>query len=228
MKKYLFLIGLLFFSILINSCEELTNTTSLTDSEISQGLKEALRVGTDTSTANAHKVDGYFKNVKIKIPFPTDAQNAESILRGAGFGALVDELVLRLNRAAEDASDDAKNIFVDAITRMTVVDALNILNGSNDAATKYLRLKTYDSLKIVFKPRIEASLSSVGASQTWSTLTTTYNSIPFVPAINTDLSDYTTQKALDGLFVLIADEELKIRTDPIARVNDILKKVFGH
>jgi hypothetical protein len=209
------------------SCEEISNLTSLSEEEITQGLKEALRVGTDSSTYNAHKVDGYFMNALIKIPFPADAKNAETILRNAGFSSIVDEFILKINHAAEDAADDAKNIFLNAIVNMTITDALNILNGSNDAATQYLRLKTYDSLKIIFKPQIQTSLSSVGASQAWSTITSTYNKIPLVPPINTDLADYATTKALDGLFILVANEELKIRTDPVARVTEILQKVFG-
>lgn len=221
----------IFFSVFLifsfSSCEQLQNVTPPTDAEITQGLKEALRVGTDSSTYNAHKLDGYFKNTEIKIPFPPDAQGAETILRNALLGSLVDELVLKLNRAAEDAADDAKGIFIDAITRMTIIDALSILDGANNAATIYLRSKTYDSLKIIFKPQIVASLSSVGANQAWSTLTTAYNKIPLVPPINTDLADYATTKALDGLFILVADEELKIRTDPAARVTEILQKVFG-
>jgi hypothetical protein len=231
MKKYLSIIGIVLLLSCFNSCEEITNitnNTTLTDAEITQGLKEALRVGTDTSTANAHKTDGYFKNVKIKIPFPPEAQYAETTLRSVLGNSLVDEFVLKLNRAAEDAADDAKSIFINALTNMTIDDALNILKGSNNAATNYLRLKTFDSLRIIFKPQINGSLSSVGASQAWSSLTSTYNNIPFVTPINTDLSDYTTTKALDGLFILIADEELKIRTDPVARVTDILKKVFGN
>ena len=211
----------------ISSCEQLNTETPLTDAEITQGLKEALRVGTDSSTYNAHKLDGYFKNVKIKIPFPQEAKNAETILRNAGFSSLVDDFVLKLNRAAEDAADDAKGIFINAITTMTIVDALGILEGSNNAATSYLRSKTYDSLSKIFNPQIQASLSSVGASQAWTTLTSTYNKIPLVTPINTDLADYATNKALDGLFILVADEELKIRTDPVARVTEILQKVFG-
>jgi len=228
MKKQLAIIGSVLLIFCFSSCDQLTTTTTLSDAEITQGLKEALRVGTDTSTYNAHKVDGYFKNVEIKIPFPPDAEYAETTLRGLGFGSLVDEFVLKLNRAAEDAAGTAKSIFIDALTKMTIVDALSILNGANNAATIYLRSKTYDSLKIIFKPQIDASLSSVGASQTWLTLTTTYNNIPLVTPINTDLPDYATTKALDGLFILIADQELKIRTDPVARVTDILQKVFGH
>lgn len=228
-QKKLAPLSLILLMFCFNSCDELTTNTSLTETEISQGLKEALRVGTDSSSYNAHKLDGYFKNAEIKIPFPPEAKNAETLLRAAFLGSLVDAVVLKLNRAAEDAADDAKGIFIDAITKMTIVDALNILNGANNAATTYLRSKTYDSLKIIFKPQIQTSLASVGATTAWTSLTTSYNGLPLGgDPINTDLADYATTKALDGLFVLVAEEELKIRTDPIARVTAILQKVFGN
>lgn len=204
----------------------ITSVTQLGDIEIGQGLKEALRVSTASSTEKAHKLDGYFLNPKIKIPFPPEVKNVEKILRKNGFNNLVDGVVLKLNRAAEDAADDAKGIFIDAITKMTIVDAVSILKGGNYAATNYLKSKTSNNLKLMFKPKIQASLTSVGAIQAWKTLTSTYNRIPLVQPVNTDLAEYTTNKALDGLFVLVAEEESKIRTDPAARVTAILQKVF--
>jgi hypothetical protein len=230
LRRHLLAILTIIMIFSFSACDEIINNTNtpLTDSEITQGLKEALSVGTDSSTFNAHKTDGYFKNVKIMIPFPPEAKNAADLLTTLKFGFLVDEVVLKLNRAAEDAADDAKGIFINAITSMTIVDALGILDGANNAATLYLRTKTYDSLKVIFKPQIEASLATVGATVAWTALTTQYNKIPLVTPLNTDLADYATTRALDGLFILVADEELKIRTDPIARVTEILKKVFGN
>lgn len=225
MKKFRYLLLLLAMSFTFSACELFE--AGLTDEEIVDGLKEALKIGTENSVEDARQTDGYNGNSRIRIPFPEDAAIIETTLRNAGFNFIVDELITKLNRAAEDAADKATPIFVDAITNMTITDGLEILQGNDDAATRYLETNTYDQLKTTFKPDIETSLNTVGANNAWTTVTTTYNSIPFVQPANTDLADYTTGKALDGLFVLIADEELKIRQDPAARVTDLLKKVFA-
>ena len=220
-----FFIALLGMFIL--SCEK---DSGLSNDEIIQGLKEALRVGTENSVSSANRTDGYFANALIKIAFPEDAAFVKTALNAIPIigPPIVDELVLKINRAAEDAADEAKPIFLSAITNITFADALNILNGADDAATQYLKTNTYSQLKEAFKPSIETSLSSVGATSAWNTVTTTYNNyVPSPQPINTDLPDYTTGKAVDGLFVLIAQEETKIRTDPAARINDILQTVFG-
>jgi hypothetical protein len=224
MKKYILLL-ILPLTLAFSACD--LGVEGLTEEEVVEGLKEALKVGTDTSTASAHAVDGYFLNPQIKIPFPEDAQIIETTLRNLSFNGLCDGLIQKLNRAAEDAADEAKPIFVSAITTMTIEDAWNILKGQDDAATEYLRGRTYGELKTTFKPDIENSLATVGADVAWTQVTTTYNSIPFVTPANTDLADYTTGKALDGLFTLIKAEELKIRQDPQARVTDILQRVFA-
>ena len=145
--------------------------------------------------------------------------------------ALIDEVVLKLNRAAENAAPEAKDILLNAILNITITDAINIVNGSNDAATVYLRNATHDDIADLFQPHIENSLETVGAQTAWGTLTTNYNSVaPFIgqPQVNTDLADYTTNKALDGLFHLVAEEEGKIREDPLHRVSEILEQVFGN
>jgi hypothetical protein len=222
--KYLKLFFVALFVISTLSCEE---ETALTDEQIVAGLKEALRVGTENSVASANQTDGYFANLAIKILFPEDAAFVKTALDAIGLSTITDELVLKLNRAAEDAADEAKPIFLDAITNMTILDALTILNGSNEAATQYLRANTYEQLKAAFKPDIENSLNSVGASQAWTTVTDAYNLVPGHQPVNTDLADYTTGKALDGLFILVAKEEEKIRLDPAARINEILQQVFG-
>ncbi len=205
------------------SCEE----ANLTDDQIIEGLKEALKVGTENSVNNAHQTDGYFGNLNIKIPFPQDALFVKDALEAIGLSALTNELILKINRAAEDAADEAKPIFLNAILAMTFSDALNILNGADDAATQYLRTNTYDQLKTAFKPDIEQSLNTVGATTAWSSVTTAYNQLPLHDPVNTDLADYSTGKALDGLFYLVAQEEGKIRNDPAARVTEILQTVFG-
>jgi hypothetical protein len=230
--KYLPLsILLLVLGLFTASCDGLS-TDGLTDAEIVAGLKEALQVGTDTSVTKTNKQDGYFGDTRIRIPYPPEATNV--ITTVAGISILgqpigqnaVDGFVLKLNRAAENASDKAKPIFVNAITGMTIVDGINILQGSDDAATQFLRNSTFDQLKTAFKPDIATSLDQVGAQTAWGEITTLYNTVSSNP-VNPDLADFTTGKALDGLFTLIADEELRIRKDPVARVTDILAKVFG-
>ena len=146
-------------------------------------------------------------------------------LRGAN--ALLDELEKKLNRAAEEAADEARPIFIDAITQITIDDAFSILNGSNDAATLYLEGKTAAQLYTAFKPDIENALTMVGAQQAWNEVIDLYNTVPFVTPVNADLADHTTNRALDGLFHLVAEEETKIRTDASHQVNETLQKVFG-
>ena len=226
MKAIKYCLVLVFVSFMF-SCQK---DTGLTTDQIIQGLKEALRVGTNNSVTSAHQTDGYFGNLDIKIPFPQDAQFVETAVAAIPLvgQSLVDDLVLKVNRAAEDAADKAGPILLDAITNITFDDALNILNGADDAATQYLRTHTYDQLKATFMPDINNSLTSIGAAQAWTAVTNAYNNLPVHDPVNTNLADYTTGKALDGLFVLIAKEEAKIRHDPAARVTDILKTVFGH
>lgn len=224
-------------ALFFTSCEELPFDIPLTQSEVAAGLREALKVSSDTSVNYASKQDGYYGNLAIRILLPPEVATAQSYINRipGGLGTtLTNELMLKLNRAAEDAADKATPILIDAITNITISDALSILNGTDSAATLYLKANTYTSLKTAFKPDIETSLQTVGAQQAYSSLTTNYNTyvvpIPFLnaPSINTDLADYTTGKALDGLFHYIAKEEEKIRRDPLHRVTDILKRVFGN
>lgn len=201
--------------------------TKLTESQVAQGLKEALQKGISSGTASASQVDGYFKNAAIKIPFPPEIKKVEDKLRSVGLGDQVDKFVLTLNRGAEEAAKEAKPIFVDAITAMTVQDAWGILKGENNAATVYLKDKTYTSLEGKFKPVIKNALDKTSATKYYSDMINTYNKIPFVEKVNPNLDDYATQRALDGLFKLVADEEKLIREDPVARTTDLLKKVFS-
>ena len=231
MKKFHLFILLFAAGMFLTTCEGL-DSDGLTDDEIVAGLKEALQVGTDTSVTKTNKENGYFGDTRLRIPYPAEAENVITTvstisLLGVPIGQeAIDGFVLKLNRAAENASDKAKPIFVNAITSMTIVDGINILRGTDDAATQYLQTNTYENLKTAFKPDIETSLDQVGAQTAWGEITTLYNTVSSNP-VNPDLADYTTGKALDGLFILLADEELKIRKDPIARVTDILAKVFG-
>lgn len=216
-------------------CETLKNIQStvenggqgLTESEIIQGLKQALEVGTNNASSRLSKTDGYFKDPLIKIPFPPDAQRAADKLRQLGMNKLVDDFIETLNRGAEEAAKEAAPIFVDAIKAMTVTDAKNILHGPDDAATRYFEKNTRSPLYGKFKPVIDRTLGKVNATKYWGDITTTYNKIPLVEKVNTDLPDYATNKALDGLFLKIEGEEKDIRKNPAARVTDLLKKVFG-
>ncbi|MEI6898781.1 MAG: DUF4197 domain-containing protein [Bacteroidota bacterium] len=202
--------------------------TGLTEKDAIGGIKEALEKGTGESVNFVSKLDGYFGNGEIKIPFPKEAQDIESKLRAIGLGSQVDEAVLSLNRAAEDAAKSAQPIFVSAIRGMNVTDAINIVKGKNDAATTYLKNTTTPQLREKFSPVIKTSLEKVNATKYWSDLINTYNQIPFVKKQNPDLTAYVTDKAIEGLFVMIAKEEQKIRKDPVARTTELLKKVFGN
>lgn len=223
--------------ILISSCDEDGNliipTPTLSEEDVANGLREALKVGTQNSVSVASQTNGYFGNDLIRIPWPQEAAGAYNFISNnmSSVKDLLDEVVLLMNRGAENAADKAGPIFIDAITSITIYDAWDILNGADDAATQYLSDRTFDSLHASFKPDIHNALETVGAATLWSNITTAYNPIanitPGYEPINTDLAEYTTQKALEGLFYLISEEELKIRTDPVARVSDLLKKVFG-
>ncbi len=205
-----------------------TNTGSgLSEKDASDGIKEALVKGTGEAVKVVSVNDGYFGNARIKIPFPPDAKVIEEKLRALGMGKKVDEAVLSMNRAAEDAAKDAKPIFVNAITGMSVKDAIGIVKGEKDAATQYLRKTTSPELNVKFQPVIKSSLDKVNATKYWEDLVKTYNKIPMVKKMNPDLTAYVTQKAIDGLFVMVAQEEENIRKNPAARTTELLKKVFG-
>lgn len=199
----------------------------LSESDVAAGLKEALQVGAKNATARVSAVDGFFGNALIKVLMPPEAKKVENTLREMGMGSQVDKLILSMNRAAEDASGKALQIFIDAIMSMSIQDGMNILRGGNDAATQYLKSKTTAALTKAFRPVIEQSLDKVHATEYWSDIFTTYNKLPTTfKKINPDLAGYVTERALNGVFVYIADEEAKIRMNPAARVTDLLKKVF--
>ena len=200
---------------------------SLTNSDIATGLREALRVGISNGSDKASALDGYFKNPLLKIAFPPEAQKVASTLRELGFNKQVDQFELSLNRAAEDAAKKAKPVFIKAITSMSIQDAVGILRGQNDAATQYLRRTSGQQLVTEFTPIIDSTLKKNNATRYYSSLVNTYNQVPFVQKVNPNLTEYATNKAVDGLFILVAQEEQKIRQDPAARVTDILKRVFG-
>ncbi|MFS8083990.1 MAG: DUF4197 domain-containing protein [Ginsengibacter sp.] len=227
-----FLIPAFLLSASITGCDtarSILNSTgngNLTNAEVVSGLKEALKVGTDSATFHLGLLNGFFKDDMIKILMPPEAQQVEKTLRSVGFGGTVDKAVLSMNRAAEDASKYVGNIFINAITQMTIQDAFGILSGDNTAATQYLKRKTTVELTSKFTPIVSKSLQFTDATKYWSDVFSVYNRFSNKP-VNTDLTAYVTQKALDGLFYHIGLQEQLIRKDPAARITDILRKVFA-
>jgi hypothetical protein len=233
-KAYIFLLfAILSFQLtdaqFLKDAKKLFNSKNkgLTEKDAADGIKEALVNGTGQSVKVVSIQDGYWGNPEIKIPFPAEAQEMESKLRAIGMGNKVDEFNMSMNRAAEKAATEAKPIFVAAIKGMTVKDAINIVKGSDNAATMYLKNTTTPELVEKFQPVIKTSLDNVNATKYWTDLITMYNRIPLVKKMNPNLTDYVTRKAIDGLFIMIAKEEIKIRKDPMARTSELLKKVFG-
>lgn len=239
MKKIPLLFPLLFLFITLSSCDTLNQlsqpgTGSIqtgstpTTFEIGSGLKDALQIATGKSSDRLSAIDGFFGNAAVKILFPPQARKVENTLRGFGFNKLCDNVILSLNRAAEDAAKQARPIFVNAIRQMTLKDVTNILLGSQDAATQYFKRTTSANLALQFKPVIQTSLNKVGATKYYTDVALQYNKIPFTSKIDPDISDYVTQKAIDGLFVEIALEELNIRNNIGARTTPLLQKIFSY
>lgn len=199
-----------------------------TVTEIGLGLKQALEIGTSKGADQLSAKDGFLGNLALKILFPPEAQQVEKTLRGLGLNSLADNVILSINRAAEDAAKEAKPIFISAIKQMTIADATNILLGDRDAATAYFKRVTTAQLMEKFRPVISNSLSKVGATKYWGDAAAQYNKIPLVKPVNTDLSSYVAQKAIDGMFIQVAQEELKIRDNIGARSTSLLQKVFGY
>ena len=201
-------------------------TNLLQQNDIAAGLKEALQIGTEKSVKNLSSVDGFFANAALKILMPPEAEKVESALRKIGLNKQVDEAILSMNRAAEDACKSAAPVFIDAIKHISFDDAIGILKGNDDAATTYLKNKTSNELTNQFKSTIEASLQKVGATKNWNTIITQYNRFS-IKKISPDLTVYVTERALMGIFIQIAIEEKNIRKDPLTRSTNLLKKVFG-
>ncbi len=219
-----------FFKNLENKVGLPTSSSSggFSQDEAGQAIKEALTKGITHGVDLVSVSNGYFKNPSIKIPMPQEAQNVESVLRTAGMGSMVDNAVESFNHAAENAAKSATGIFINAIKQMNINDAISLVNNSQkDAATQFLKRTTTDQLIAAFKPSIKDALDKANATKYWSDIMTEYNRIPFHSPVNTDLPDYVTRKAIDGLFYMVAQEEAKIRKDPMAQTSELLKKVFG-
>ena len=200
---------------------------SLGDVKIGEALKQALQVGTENAVKLTGKTDGYFKNQAIKILMPEKLKTFESGLRTVGYGKQVDDFVLRMNRAAETAAPSAKNIFWDAIGAMTIDDTKGVLKGPDTAATDYFKSKTTGQLTTAFSPTVHRTMTEVGATKQYEDLFGRAQQIPFLNLEAFDLDQYVVGRALDGLFHVVGDEEKKIRTNPAARVTDLLREVFG-
>lgn len=232
MKKIV-LFTVLSFSVI--SCAEMQQvldqlpqqTGILSQAEMGNGLKEALNNGISKQVTKLTATDGFFRNEAVKILLPAELQKVDTRLRQLGLSKLADDGLRVLNRAAEDAVKEATPIFVDAVKQMTFTDAKNILLGNESSATNYLQNTTSSALYGKFNPIIKNSFAKVGADKIWTQIITKYNSIPLVNKVNPDLTDYTTNKAMEGVFKMIAVEEKDIRTNFSARTSDLLRKVFA-
>ncbi|MEM9051285.1 MAG: DUF4197 domain-containing protein [Bacteroidota bacterium] len=241
MKKNIFI--LLVLSILVVSCSEesfrrtmqtindsIETDSPVTSSEVAAGLKEALVVGANNSVDFAGKENQFWNTPRLRIPFPEEAEKVKSTATKLGLGSQVTKFEENLNHAAEKAVSHAAPIFVEAITSMSIQDAFSILKGEDDAATSYLRKTTESNLRAAFQPEVDKAINEVELTKYWEPLTSAYNTTTTFTGgdkVNTDLEAYVSEKAMDGLFLLISEEEKKIRENPAARVSDLLKKVFG-
>lgn len=215
----------------LNTLNQALETTSendiLTNSEVVNGLKQALEVGTRNATNNLSRTDGFYKNPVLFIPFPPEAERVKTTLTNLGFDGQIVQFEETLNRAAEEATKTAAPIFIKAISNMTIQDGFEILKGSDNAATEYLKRTTSNDLRTEFQPVVQRAIETVNLTSYWQPLASRYNSIPLVNQVNPDLEDYVTTKALDGLFFNLAKEEKTIRENPHARGTELLKRVFG-
>ena len=204
-----------------------SSSGSMTNELAANGLKQALSAGTDLAANNLGQIDGFLANAAVKILFPPEARKIESTLRSLGMGSVCDQVITSVNRAAEAAVVEAKPIFVEAIKQMTITDGINILTGDKDAATQYLQRTSGQVLIAKFEPIIQSNLQKANATKYWSDAIKAYNALPFVQKMNPNLSQYVTQKATDGIFLMVAIEEGKIRENPAQRVGSVLQDVFG-
>ena len=209
-----------------STLDDYLDAGSLTKEDVAEGLKEALVKGIVKGADKASQNNGYLGNPQIRIPFPPDVQRVEDKLRAIGLGNQVDQFVETLNHGAEEAAREAAPIFMDAIRSMTIADAWEILNGNDQAATNYLKKVTYEPLKSKFSPVIAKALEKTNATKYYGDIITTYNRIPLVEDVNPDLNAYATERALEGLFLLVAEEEKNIRDNPGARTTELLRRVF--
>jgi hypothetical protein len=200
---------------------------ALSVDSIAAGLKDALRVGSETVVTQLGKPDGFNADPAIHIPLPENLKAVKNALDKIGMSSMLDDLELQLNRAAETATPKAKALFLQSIREMTLDDAMGIYKGPEDAATKYFQSKMSKPLAETMHPIVENSLSQVGAVQTYNNVMGKYRSLPFVPDVKADLTNYVTERGMDGIFHYLAREEAAIRQNPAKRTTDLLKRVFG-
>lgn len=230
MFKKIFLIVFVFQFSACNELQQILENTGevgLTNFQIANGLKEALQNGVTNQVTTLGGVDGFYKNELVKILVPQELQKVDKALRDIGLSNLADKGLKVLNRAAEDAVGEAIPIFKNAILDMTITDAKNILMGNQDAATRYLENSSSTALRGKFTPIIQSSFQKVGADKVWTDVINTYNKIPFVNKVNPNLTEYTTNEAMKGVFTMVAVEEVKIRTQIKSRTSDLLRRVFS-
>lgn len=232
MKKKAFLFLIIFQFLACGELQQVVNqlpqgSTTLGNTEIANGLREALEMGITKQVKKLTQTDGFYKNELVKILLPEELQKVDQTLRDIGLAELADEGLKILNRAAEDAVGEATPIFVDAVKGIDFEDAKQILMGGEDAATQYLNQKTASALYQKFSPVIQQSFQKVGADDIWKGLIDRYNALPLTKNVNPDLTDYVTQEALEGVYAMIAVEEKEIRTKVSARSTDLLRRVFG-
>jgi hypothetical protein len=200
----------------------------LSPAEIGGGLKEALRVGTETVVAQLGAADGFNGDPEIHIPLPSVLDDVESVLRRLGMSSLLTDLELRLNRAAEAATPRARELFLQSISDMTLEDVMGIYQGPDDAATRYFQGKMSDPLAAEMRPVVEESLAGTGAAQAYDSVMDKYSGVPFAPRVNADLTGYVVEKGMEGVFHYLAKEEAAIRQDPVKRTTELLQRVFGN
>lgn len=204
-----------------------SQTSNLTNSEVASGLKDALRVGTETVVEQLGQADGFNADPTIHIPLPETMKQVKSALAAVGMSSMMDDLELKLNRAAEEATVPAKELFFDSINAMTLEDVMGIYKGPDDAATRYFEGKMSDPLATKMQPIVEQTLNQVGAIQAYDAVMGQYDTLPFMPDVKADLNSYVIDKGMEGIFHYLAIEEAAIRQDPVKRTTDILQTVFG-
>ena len=236
MKPINKILGMLAVVVMMAGCAELDQLAKNVQGSMPQtntlgkiiaGLKEALSIGTGNAVLDVSHVGGYFKNQEIKILLPQEIQKTGDMLRKFGFGKVVNDFEHSMNTAAEQAAPKAKTIFFDAITQMTFDDARRILNGPDTAATDYLRAKTSIAIAGLFRPIVTDSMNKVGVTRLYKQMVEPLKMLPIASPVPVDLDAYVTERALSGLFLMVAEEEKKIRLNPAARITDLLKDVFG-
>jgi len=235
-RNQLSILLLIIASLTISGCEttqiadlgNLFGSAGLNESTVVAGLKEALRVGTERSSGSLSESGGFSGNPLLRLALPQELDDLAKGMRAIGMGSQVDKLEATMNDAAEQAAGEAIPVFASAISKMTVKDAMNILNGESDAATQYFRKATSEDLRKRFAPVVDDAINKVGLSRNYQDVVKKYNAIPFSKPVAPDLQEHVTQKTLDGLFKTLADEEARIRADPAARSTELLRKVFGN